>query len=101
RFFTAGRRRLRQFANPLGIRRASHVIVDSQFTRSEVLRLFPDLTGSRVSVIYPGIPRLVTPGSSAEVAKRHGLPTKFVLSVGTLEPRKNVDSLVRAFARPE
>ena len=101
RFFTAGQRRLRRFANPLGIRRASHLIVDSQFTRSEVLRLFPDLSGSKVSVIYPGVPRFATPATSAEVVKRYGLPSRFVLSVGTLEPRKNMECLLEAFARPE
>ena len=101
RFFTYAQQSLRRFANPLGIRRASHVMVDSQFTRSEVLRLFPDVSGSKVSVIYPGVPRFEARANSSEVTRRHGLPTRFVLSVGTLEPRKNVDSLVQAFARPE
>jgi glycosyltransferase involved in cell wall biosynthesis len=101
RFFTPGQQGLRRFANPWGVRRASHVMADSQFTRSELLRLFPNVSGSRVSVIYPGVPTFTTPANSAEVARRYRLPTRFVLSVGTLEPRKNVDSLLQAFARPE
>jgi glycosyltransferase involved in cell wall biosynthesis len=34
-----------------------------------------------------------------EFRRRHALPARFILFVGTLEPRKNVDGLVRAFAR--
>ncbi len=101
RFFTWGQRGLRRIANPLGIRRASHLMVDSQFTRSELLRLFPDVADSRVSVIYPGIPRFATPRKSRDVAKRYGVPDRFVLSVGTLEPRKNLEALVEAFEQPE
>lgn len=101
RFFTQAQRWLRRLANPLGIRRASCLIVDSNFTRSEVLRLFPTISPSSVTVIYPGIPHLSTPANSLEILKRLDLPARFVLSVGTLEPRKNLDSLLQAFERPE
>ncbi len=100
-FFTSSQSILRRVANPLTIRRATRVMVDSAFTRSEVLRLFPDVPHSRVSVVYPGIPSLPAPKDSHEVVRRLGLPARFVLSVGTLEPRKNLYSLLNAFARPE
>jgi glycosyltransferase involved in cell wall biosynthesis len=41
----------------------------------------------------------VTDDDVAAVRKRHGLGGRFVLSVGTLEPRKNLPRLVEAFAR--
>ncbi len=101
KFFTLWQRALRRLANPLSVRRALHVIVDSNFTRSEVLRLFPDLSQSRVSVIYPGITRLDTTTGGGGVPRGPRLPGRFVLSVGTLEPRKNLDGLLLAFARHE
>ncbi len=100
-FFTTGQRTLRRLANPLMIRRAAHLIADSHFTRLEALRCFPWLRESRVSVVYPGIPLLRAVGDEEQVACRYGLPHRFVLSVGTLEPRKNLQSLVKAFACPD
>ncbi|HEX5947094.1 MAG TPA: glycosyltransferase family 1 protein [Acidimicrobiales bacterium] len=41
----------------------------------------------------------VTAEAVAEVRERYGIPGRYVLTVGTLEPRKNVARLVEAFAR--
>src|SRR5690606_30773134 len=58
----------------------------------------------RVSVVYPGVsPRfaeLQPPERLAEVRRRYRLPdAPLVLTVGTMQPRKNHARLVEAFAQ--
>lgn len=81
--------------------RAGAVIAVSQQTAADVVACFgaaPD----RVHVVYNGVGDEFTPGDAAATAhfrRAHALPERFVLAVGTLEPRKNLPRLVRAFAR--
>ncbi len=83
----------------LSARRARTVLADSHATKDDVVELLgadPD----RVHVVYPGSEAAFHPRAEAHVqAFRHNnaLVRPFVLFVGTLEPRKNVDVLVRAF----
>ncbi len=82
------------------LKRGAWVHTDSAFVAMEVVEAFgadPD----RVRVVHPGVPEL--PPMSPERA-RHvvtqllpGPATRFVLSVGTAEPRKDLPGLVRAF----
>ncbi len=73
--------------------RARRILVDSAFSRGELLSVAPHLDPERVDVIHPG----VAPDVGALVRDRdEALP--FVLAVGTVEPRKNLAVLVRALA---
>jgi glycosyltransferase involved in cell wall biosynthesis len=55
----------------------------------------------KVKVIYEGIDggfrKLDDPSLLNSVRSRYGLPEKFMVSVGTLEPRKNLPFLIRAY----
>ena len=84
----------------LSTRRAVHVITVSDFTRREVLELLPVPPG-KVTAIQNGLDDRFRPVPEAEVAAfrmRHALPERFLLFVGTLEPRKNITTLLRAYA---
>jgi len=85
-----------------------HVFADSECTRADLLRL-RGLRPGQVHVAYPGISAHFQP-SPRELCRaqleRLGLPgVRFLLAVGTLEPRKNLSALLEAFAilasRPE
>ncbi|NTW15132.1 MAG: glycosyltransferase family 4 protein [Candidatus Moranbacteria bacterium] len=87
---------------PHAMRRADLVVVPSEFTRDEVVAYYGTGT-ERVLVV----PNAVDPGFLADgalsgdgrrVREAYGLPERFVLSVGTMQPRKNIPVLVRAFA---
>ena len=81
-------------------RTCDRVFVNSRFTAGEVVELL-GVPEERVVVAYPGIdPRFHAEGVSADL----GGP--YVLTVSTLEPRKNLPALVEAFTllrqrRPE
>lgn len=83
------------------VRRASQIVVPSTATRNQVVSRF-EVDGGRVHVIPHGFaPAFVRkPKQSVDrIRNRFGLPQKFVLAVGTLEPRKNLPLLIAAMDR--
>lgn len=91
---------LRQFtAN--SVKRARAVIAISESTRQDVINLL-GAPPERVHTIYCGTDERFRPLPAAEIAAfkaARGLPDTFVLFLGTLEPRKNVDGLIHAYGR--
>ncbi len=71
-------------------RAARGLVVDSVFSRDELLAVAP-LETERISVVYPGVAEDVM---GVVRARDDALP--FILAVGTVEPRKNLEVLVRA-----
>jgi len=91
-----------RFLIPRLANRVRRVITISEFTKQRLLAYVP-VEEERVVVIYNGVDqrfRPHTPESITQVRKPLGLPGKrYVLSVGTLEPRKNIPRLIQAWAR--
>jgi glycosyltransferase involved in cell wall biosynthesis len=78
------------------VKRADAILVPSQATADDIV----NLTGadpSRVHVTPLAAALPATNGDPAEATTRLGVRTPYVLFVGTLEPRKNVVQLVRAY----
>ncbi len=73
---------------------------DSRATRDELCRYFA-LPQDRVEVVYgaagPGFVPLADDEARQRVAARFGVRGRFLLSVGTLEPRKNLRRLLEAY----
>ena len=88
----------RRFERALG--RAAAVIVPSEAARADLMR-FHGTEAERVHVIHHGTDaEAFSPASPPEVEdvrRRYGIPGPYVVFVGGLEPRKNVDMLLRAF----
>ena len=85
----------------LSAQRARRLIAVSAHAAAESTRLLR-VPRERVDVIYHGVDPVFRPLPVDEVAafrRDRGLPERFVLFVGTLEPRKNLVRLVEAFAR--
>jgi len=80
--------------------RAAGVIVPSVATRDDLLR-YHDVDPDRVDVVPHGTDaeafRPAKPAEIEAVRRRHGIGGRYVLFVGGLEPRKNLEPLVRAF----
>jgi glycosyltransferase involved in cell wall biosynthesis len=85
------------------LRRAWRVVAISEHTRKDILLYAGRLSPDKVRVAHIGcgemFRRKVEPGQIAEVLRRHGLTRRYLLFVGTLEPRKNISGLIRAFSR--
>ena len=84
------------------IRRADRIIAVSQSTKRDIVRHF-DVPADRIVVVHSACSTRFRPlprGASAGAALRakYGLPEKFILAHGTLEPRKNISFLLKSFA---
>jgi alpha-1,3-rhamnosyl/mannosyltransferase len=86
------------------LKRADGLIAISESTRNDAVRVL-GLARERITVIHPGIAPAFyecTQSAAAEVRERYKLERSFVLFVGTVEPRKNLDVLLDAYnALPE
>jgi alpha-1,3-rhamnosyl/mannosyltransferase len=82
------------------VERADHLVTDSGFVRTELLQLF-QLSAERVTAIPLGVDAAFRPRAGADIEAilaRHGLRAgAYLLSVGTIEPRKNLAGLLRAY----
>jgi alpha-1,3-rhamnosyl/mannosyltransferase len=86
-------------AVPRSIQQAAHLFTVSEFSRQEIIdhyRVDPEF----VSVIYPGVSSHFRQHHAVEqqsIRAIYQLPDQFVLSLGTLEPRKNLKGLMQAY----
>ncbi|MBI3970311.1 MAG: glycosyltransferase family 4 protein [Chloroflexi bacterium] len=88
-------------------RRTRRILSDSAATKRDVHLAF-GVSESKIDVVYPGVDedfrpyRQDDPADAAALDAFHtkyGLPRAVILYLGTLEPRKNVDRLVAAYAQ--
>lgn len=85
-------------AMPLYCRRATAIIAVSESTREDIVDLY-HIAPEKITVI----PEAADPSFSkqpaekvASVRRRYGLPPRYILAVGTIEPRKNLARLADA-----
>jgi glycosyltransferase involved in cell wall biosynthesis len=81
--------------------RARRVIAISQSTARDLTATF-GIPPAKIDVAVPGVGDQFAPLPESEVAAfraRQGLPERFLLFLGTLEPRKNLPVLLRAYAQ--
>ncbi len=82
------------------MRRADGLIAISDSTRNDAVRIL-GIPAERIEVIYPGIAGAyfwATPDDVRQAAAKYGLSKPYVLFVGTVEPRKNIDALLDGWA---
>lgn len=85
--------------------RADKIIAVSEYTKKELVDVL-GLDANKITVVHQGLdhgrykPNL-DQARLRDVRNRYGLPGEFILYVGTLEPRKNVDGLLKAWEAME
>ncbi|MCU0465495.1 MAG: glycosyltransferase family 4 protein [Anaerolineae bacterium] len=99
---SAARRLYLRWLTPLSCHRARRVIAISQSTADDLTREF-GIPADKIDVALGGYDHdrfKVLPAAEVEAFRRaKGLPDRFWLFIGTLEPRKNLVTLIEAYAR--
>lgn len=93
------------------VQNAAHVIAISQATKTDVVDLY-DKDPDKVTVAYPALPKLPQSNttsftnkslpaqkSTQKTLQKLGVQKPYLLFVGTLQPRKNLETLVTAFEK--
>ncbi len=87
-------------ALPLYCRRADAIICVSEHSKADLVRVW-GIDAAKVQVVHEAANVHFGPVSSEQVAtvrQRYGLPERYLLTVGTIEPRKNLSRLLDALA---
>ena len=78
------------------VRRADAIITVSHFSAAELAGFFPEAR-KKIHAIYPGVIEHIAPHDNPETLRAKGLSKPYILTVGTLEPRKNMEFLIQVF----
>ncbi len=80
-------------------KRASKIIAISKQTADDCIKYF-GADPSKIEIVYQGCdPQFYNEPSESEIAAvktKYNLPSRFILSVGTIEERKNLENIVKA-----
>jgi glycosyltransferase involved in cell wall biosynthesis len=81
--------------------KADKIIAVSESTKKDVEEIFK-IPSEKIKVIYSGLDKRFFEESKADnrkVLEKYGITKKYILFLGTLEPSKNIDRLLEAFAK--
>lgn len=97
--YNAVDRRLYEFKYGMSARRATRIIAISERTKSDIVSDW-GIADDKIDVIYQGCDpifgRAVTLDDRMRVREKYNLPARYIISVGTVAPRKNQMLAVRA-----
>ncbi|NLE75932.1 MAG: glycosyltransferase family 4 protein [Chloroflexi bacterium] len=99
-FFSPRDRRMLGAMVPFSARRAAAVISVSERTREDLMRVY-GIPRERIAVTLeaaaPGFAPVTEPAVLEDVCARYGIRRPYILALGNLQPRKNIQRLVEAF----
>jgi len=90
----------RHVLTPKSLKAADHIIAVSQSTKKDIKELF-NIPEKKISVVYEGanVEKIPLKRRKNETIEKFKLPKLFFLFIGTLEPRKNLVTLIRAYRK--
>ena len=88
----------------LAVKNADRIIAVSNSTKNDILKFYPEIKAEKISVVYHGFDRGLFRQESAQeesdLLKSYNLTAKnYLLYVGAIQPRKNLEVLIGAFEK--
>lgn len=88
---------------PLALKRADKIIAVSQFTQNEIIKYYKTKL-EKVVYIHNAVAdnflkQAFAKSELEKIRQKYQLPEKFILYLGTLQPRKNIPILIEAYAK--
>ena len=90
-----------KISHRLAISKADKIISVSQSTADDIIKYFPG-TKNKIKVIYNGWGqeefKPINEEIKTQIRAKYNLPANFILYIGRIETKKNIQNLVKAFA---
>ncbi|MEY3368164.1 MAG: hypothetical protein RI973_1319 [Bacteroidota bacterium] len=80
------------------LRKADQIIVNSENTGRDLTGRFPFVSG-KVTKVSPARDNAFHPRKNSKVLQKYGISSPYILTVGTIEPRKNLNLMLKAFEK--
>ncbi|MEO7046915.1 MAG: glycosyltransferase family 1 protein [Ferruginibacter sp.] len=80
------------------VRKAKKIITISNSSKDDIIKYYK-VPSEKVNVVYLGLKNLAMNEPSEKELSEFGVNKKFILFVGTLQPRKNISRLIESFAK--
>lgn len=104
-FYTLKQQLWHKIINPKKqCQRADTIVVPSENTKRDLVDYY-EIPAEKIRVIYPGISPTFNPTDAqlkiqrTIILKKYDLPENFILFLGSIEPRKNLLGLIKAFEK--
>lgn len=83
----------------IAVKQSWKIVTVSQFSQSRICDKY-HLQKNKVPVIYDGLTDIFTniSSTSTTISKKYKIPNDYILSLSTVEPRKNLQLLIKAYA---
>ncbi len=84
-------------------RKSEKILTISESSKSDIIKEY-GVSGNKIEVIYPGINTSLPVNNKLkmeDLEKKFGIKNKYILFVGTLQPRKNIERLIEAYSKIE
>ncbi len=79
------------------VKQASHIFTISQFSKKEIEHFY-NFPGEKITVTYPGLKKIQSLTQNLKILEKYRIEkNKYFLHIGTLQPRKNLVRLIKAF----
>lgn len=98
-YFTLKTRIVESLFVKLALKKVKHIVAISQSTARDIEKLCPEAKTKTKVVPLAADPMFKKAKYDIEILKRHGVEKPYILSVGTIEPRKNHLSLLSAYQK--
>ncbi|MHB1456409.1 MAG: glycosyltransferase family 4 protein [Armatimonadota bacterium] len=100
-FFSPKDRFILDMGVKLSKRRAARILALSEYTKAEICELY-SINENRVDLVYPGVDLLFKPCGREEslqlVRTKYRITDPYVLTLGVIQPRKNLSRLLEGFS---
>lgn len=101
--FSKGQRIYKQVNTNYGLKNAKGIITISKSTKEDILTIFPYIDERKIEIIPLAVnsifKRKIYEDEIIETKQRFNINGEYILFVGTLEPRKNIFTIINSFRK--